>query len=319
MNIFAEKETGEIIKNLYRNNEGILKRINYNDRNYIINDTCNGEVELIFIEDGFTVPEHVNEDNDILTTTDELIEFKSFCSKRKFKIDDNGIAHKVVEHATINDFIKSFKKGSKRAIKNFYDYALTNVWEYFVTLTFREEEIRNNIKMMSYIWKLFTNKLRNKFPNMKAIATYEEFEEGGYHMHAMLSDVDLTLVPARNNKKYLDKEKTNINPKYKKFMYSKFGPQVMNCLDWNFGFNTVVCLKPESNNIQVVNYMSKYMNKCSPAPYGCKRYYKTQNLDARNSVTGYVENNNDLINIIERFNLVYFKTDKAGNKYYRNY
>ena len=317
MERFANKETGEILKNIYKIDESV-KIVSYRRRNYIIKDVDDGKIELIRYKEDFSVPEHTEADNVILTTLEEFQAFEVFTHRKFYKLK-NGVAVPAREGVTIADFKASQLKGSRRAIKSFYDYALTNNWEYFVTLTFADEGYRSSSVLCSIAWSKFIKRLRYNYPDVKAIATFEEFEKGGYHLHALLSDVDLTLKPSRNNKAL--KSDGSANESFGKFIYSSVsGTQLFNCVDWGFGFNTVAILNPDSNNAQVVNYMSKYMNKCCPADYGSKRYYRTQNLTARDSVCGYLEENSgELEYLIERFGLKKVKIDKNGNEYYRNY
>ncbi|MCX4362551.1 MAG: hypothetical protein OSJ74_04070, partial [Clostridia bacterium] len=98
--------------------------------------------------------------------------------------------------------------------------------------------------------------------------------------------------------------------KTKEFIYSKASDaQLFNCSDWKIGYTTVACIDPRSCNEQVVNYMSKYMTKCSPAPPGCKRYFKSNNLDSRQTLVKYTD---DINKVIERLNLKPFKqSDKC--------
>ena len=303
---FADKETGEIVKNIYMTKEGEIKSISYDKCNYIVRETVDGKVELCFFDKPFRVPVV----QDYVTSDEDIVAFESYIARRHFK-NVNGVAVPIDDIGTFKGLRDSYKRGTKRSIKTFYDYALGNDWEYFVTLTFKDEDVRNSTKLMSETWLLFTRGLKRKYPDFKAIATYEEFEKGGYHIHALLSGCDLTLKPARNNKKDSDD--------YGKFMYSEFGPQLMNCTDWTFGFNTVVCLEPRSNQAQIVNYMSKYMTKNSPAAYGNRRFYKTQNLTCRNSIVGTIHRTDTLDNIISKFGLTFVKQDKSGNFYFRNY
>lgn len=304
---YADKKTGEVIEGLYKDNEGQLKYIAYNERNYIVKECGDGKVELCFYQKPFIVPEVTV---DYVTSTEDLFEFEHFCSTRKWK-NVNGTAVRIDETAKFSDLIDSLHRGNKRAIKNFYDYALTNEWEYFVTLTFSDADVMNKYNVMADTWKMFMQKIKRKFPDVKALATYEEFEKGGYHIHAMLSDCNLTLIPARNHKVGSEY--------YGKFMFSEFGPQLFNCKDWNFGFNTVCCITPDSCQAQIVNYMSKYMNKDCPASYGNRRFYKTQNLTARTTIVGKTSFVNPLVDIIDKFGLKFAKKDNSGNLYFRNY
>lgn len=306
MYYYADVKTGEIIKNIYSTKSGDLKKISYDKRNYVIKETVDGKIELCFYDKPFIVP--VVED--YVADDSEIRAFETECSRRHFK-NVNGIAVPIDEEASLSKLVNSSKRNTRRAMKNFYDYALGNDWEYFVTLTFSDADVRNSVKLMGDTWQQFTQKLRRKFTEFRALASFEEFEKGGYHIHSLLSDCDLDLIPSRNHKEG--------SKDYGKFMYSEYGPQLFNSNNWKFGFNTVVCLNPDSNQAQVVNYMAKYMTKASPAGYGNRRFYKTQNLTCRSSVMGTIHNTDTLDNIIKKFGLKYAKEDKSGNLYFRNY
>lgn len=305
--------TNDIYKNVYIKDEQLYSK-DYDLCNCVIKLTENNLIEVIDYNKDFIVPKVQEIDNEIINSNEDLITFDSFVSMRKYKLVDD-VAIPIKADCNINDFMYSQLKSRKRAINNFYDYALTNTWEYFGTFTFESENIRNDKDLLSYSWKIFVQYLRRKSKDVKAIATYEEFKKGGYHIHALISNVDLSLVPARNNKEFINDKS---NPNYKKFLYSKFGQQIFNCSDWKLGFNSIVCLSADSNNQQVVNYLSKYITKACPAPYGCRRFFRTRNLTARKTIVAN-KNYREIEELIDRFELKLCKTDKAGNLYYRNY
>lgn len=121
--------------------------------------------------------------------------------------------------------------------------------------------------------------MRRPFPDFRALGVYERFEDiaTGFHMHTLIGGCKLNLVPA-----------TYKNETEGDFLYTDIGNQIFNCTNWNNGLNTVVCIDPRSHQLQVVNYMSKYMNKESPAPYGCKRYLHTNNLESATQYLYYM-------------------------------
>ncbi len=292
---------GYPVKNLYCNNDGEYKRIKYQDCNYIMK--LNGDkVDLYYYPDKFVTPIHSSE-NEICQDfyVDEEVDR---CFKRNFERNKkmNYAERKKDSEATLKDLQDSIARGSKRAIKNFYDYAMANKWEYFCTFTFSNEKIRNNNDLLYLSYENFRRQLRRKNPDVKSLTVYEEFEKGGYHLHSLIGNVDLNLKPARHDKT-------------KEFIYNSSGVQIFNCIDWNIGWNTIACINPKSANEQVVNYMSKYMTKCSPAPPGCKRYFRSNNLESRQTVVSYAK---DIIKVIDSLCLKSFKkTDKCI--YFSNY
>ena len=323
-----DKETGEFLSNTYYNKTSDeIKTIQYEHFDYVISET-NGKIELMYFPEGYIVPRHIAIDEDMMNNYYTAPELGSLLGSSKFK-SENGIAIPVSDESTIMDLQKTFNRGSARAKKNFYNYALANKWQYFCTYTFNREDVRNDKDLLYQSWSNFIKSMRKKNPDIKAIAVYESFVNGGYHIHALLSNCVLTLRPA-------------ISPHTGDFIYSsKYQNQVFNCLDWLSGFNTVVCINPESNNAQVVNYLGSYMTKESPAPYRCKRYFHTQNLSCRNVYCGKFKKVNetdkfpeDMFEIMEylkntktdftlakaiyKFNLREYKK-KNGIVVYRNY
>ena len=269
----VDVNTGELMKNVYYcNKEDEFRSIQYEQFDYVISES-DGKVELMYFPDGYKVPKHVAIDEDMMNDYYTTPELGSLLGGAKFKNVD-GIAIPITDDSTISDLQNTFNRGSKRAKKNFYNYALANKWQYFCTYTFNDPEVRNDKDLLYHSWSRFIKSMRTKNLDIKAIAVYESFVNGGYHIHALLSDCLLTLRPA-------------VDPKTGNFIYSsKYNNQVFNCLDWQAGFNTVVCINPDSNNVQVVNYLGSYMTKESPAPYRCKRYFHTQNLSCRNTYCG---------------------------------
>ncbi len=74
---------------------------------------------------------------------------------------------------------------------------------------------------------------------------------------------------------------------------------VFNCIDWTYGFSNVVCINPDSEKLQVVNYLGSYLTKNCPAPYRCKRFFHTLNLDCRDTyLFNSCDNNEPLLRMI---------------------
>lgn len=292
---------GEVISNLYCTSDGEYKRIDYDRCNYILK--LNGDdVDLFYYPDTFEIPIHSIE-NEISQDFRVDMEVER-CFKRNFERNKktNFAERKESSKATLKDLQRSIKLGSKRAIKNFYDYALANDWEYFCTFTFEDQRIQHNNDLLYTTYENFRKQLRHFNKDVKALTIYEEFKKGGYHLHSVIGNVDLRLVPARN-------KKTG------KFYYNEFGVQLFNCIDWKIGWNTIACINPDSASDQIANYLSKYMTKCSPAPPGCKRYFKTNNLDSRDTI---VSKTDSIEEIVKTLNLKRFKiTDKCI--YYSNH
>lgn len=297
----VKNRDGEYINNIYCNSNGEYNRVDYDNCNYILK--LNGDnVDLQYYPNTFYVPVHSVE-NEICQDYHVDIEVER-CFKRNFERNKvtNFANRKENSTATLRDLQRSIKLGAKRAIKNFYDYALANDWEYFCTFTFESQRIQHNNDLLYVAYENFRKQLRRSNKDVKALTIYEEFKKGGYHLHSIIGNADLRLVPGRN-------KKTG------KFYYNEFGVQIFNCIDWKIGWNTIACINPESSSDQLANYLSKYMTKCSPAPPGCKRYFKTNNLDSRDTIVSKIDS---IDVIVKSLNLKKIKvTDKCI--YYSNH
>lgn len=163
----------------------------------------------------------------------------------------------------------------KRAKDKFYGYALCNDWQYFCTFTVSINDFTSTDDATKHYWKLFKQKLQYYFKEVKIIAVPERHEKGNLHFHALLGDCDL------------DKLLTiAISPKTGRKLLRN-GRQVYNLPLWNKGFSTVVKIGTGSieHQLKAINYLIGYVTKEGNTGYNQKRYYRTQNLDFKNTDT----------------------------------
>ncbi len=278
MNNLFSKMDGLKISGVYEK-DGIIYSKDYEYYDTVINVSNDG-LEVLKYSKPFKVAKSYAMDDDFVSDCRTNYVFSEALTAQKWKLED-GVVVPASSQTRIADLIHSRKVSGRRAIGRFYDYALgDNRWQYFCTWTFADNKVRNDKDLLYDTYNKFIKVLRKDNPDMKALATYEEFEKGGYHMHALLGDCILRLQPA-------------INPKTGDFIYSEFDNQIFNCIDWQYGFSTVVCIMPTAEKQQIVNYLSKYLTKKCPAPYRCKHFFHTQNLDCRDSYMLNTKNDND--------------------------
>lgn len=292
-----DKETGEFITGIkYDSNADNFRKIECQKMNTIFNFCENGNIEIVYHKRPFDVPKHVVMDEDIILDSFTCEDLKFVTNQKRFHIselygnleDENtnnrnfkniaGCASAVRPDVTVQDLLKTIYRGGKRAKQNFYNYALSNEWEYFCTYTFEDLQARTDLSVLQDTWHSFTKSIKRKFPDLKIIAVPEKFKKGGYHLHSLMANLDLNLIPKRNNET-------------KQFLFTDYGHPRMQATDWKNGWNEVVMINPDSSQLQVVNYLTKYFTKSFDMPYGSKRYYITSNLNCR---TKYIENYNEL-------------------------
>lgn len=284
MNYLYDKETGEKISGVYEKDGTIYKR-DYVFYDSILNVGPNG-IEVLKFKQPFRVPKPYALDPTMCSNYYTDYAFAESTATQRWKVIDGDVVP-VDSSVKITDLIKSRAKSAKESKTKFYNYALgDNDWQYFCTWTFADKRVRADKDLLYDTYNTFIKIIRKRNPGVKALAVYEEFEKGGYHMHALLSNCVLRLTPS-------------INAHNGKFVYSKLGHQVFNCIDWTYGFSDVVCINPDSEKLQVVNYLGSYLTKNCPAPYRCKRFFHTLNLDCRDTyLFNSCDNNEPLLRMI---------------------
>lgn len=275
MNYIFDKDTGEKLSGIYEK-DGVIYSRDYVFYDSILNVGKNG-LEVLKFKEPFKVPKPYALDPEMCSNYFTDCVFSEAMTTQKWKLVE-GVVVPVDSSVRITDLIKSRAKSARESKTKFYNYALgDNDWQYFCTWTFSDERIRADKNLLYETYNRFIKTIRQNNPDVKALAVYEEFDKGGYHMHALLGNCRLCLMPG-------------INPHDGKFVYSKLGHQVFNCIDWTSGFSNVVCINPDSEKLQVVNYLGSYLTKNCPAPYRCKRFFHTLNLDCRDT---YMFNSSD--------------------------
>ncbi len=178
----------------------------------------------------------------------------------------NGICTPKTEEYTVSDFHRCLKNSSNRAYDNFFGYALSNDWEWFVTLTFDPKKTdRYSEKDTSKRITKFMNKTKENCPNLKYLLIPEPHENGAIHYHGFISNCTHTLTIAQNAK--------TGEP-----LQTKLGDPIFNLPSWKWGYSTIAVLPTDTNRRKVVNYCSKYMNKQCNTKYRQKKFRRSLNL-----------------------------------------
>lgn len=180
-----------------------------------------------------------------------------------------------VDGFEIADIQASIKNSSKRSKDTMYGYVLANDWQYWVTLTFSSDKVnRYDDNAVKDLWSEFQRACKRSNPDCKILAIPERHKDGALHFHALMSDINLTLVPAvgKDGKAIID----------------YFGNIIFNVKDWDFGFSTCAVIPKDNNNLRVANYLVKYITKDGNIDYNAKRYYHTHNLNFKNKTIAYL-------------------------------
>ena len=171
----------------------------------------------------------------------------------------------------VNDFDEHFAHSRevsyKRTLQSVYDYAKSNVWDYFVTFTFSPKKVNR------YDYDECTKKLSQWIKNLKKLSptlSYlivpERHKDGAYHFHGLfagLSDRELVWTG-----KYVIKRSGGKFVRTKDKIY-RFG-------HYKLGWMTATKVKDMD---RVTSYITKYITKdMMGALFGRKRYWASRNL-----------------------------------------
>jgi len=131
---------------------------------------------------------------------------------------------------------------ANRAKNKVYRIARSNVWDWFITLTFdRKKTDASDYDIIVYRLKVFLNHLQQrKCPNMKYLIVPELHSDGEhYHFHGFLANVD------------------NLRFKFWK-ADAKKGLPIYNILDWGLGYTTATRIV---DSARASSYITKYISK----------------------------------------------------------
>lgn len=255
--------------------EQILKKLSpgpsFKSCNAVINEFSDF-TDVIYYEKTFTIREGENAIY-VDASTGEVV--KKVIDRSPLLKEENGVLVPNRDDLKISQILASGKKSCNRAKDNFYGYAFSNFWKYFLTFTIDSKYDKDDDKLVKNLYSKFVNKFTKRFKGVKVLCKPERTEKNQLHFHCLVGNCDLTKFLVRA-----------FNPHTLEPITSKCGHPVFNLDLWNFGFSQVAIIPKEDNQIQVVNYMTKYLTKDNNIGRFQKRFYHTRNLNFKNkSVT----------------------------------
>ena len=252
----------------------------YERVNCVSNTTPNGDSEIIYYKNSFLVLREQCNQNPDSVKRDRLFDIKNKITLGGKTVDNVLVSKDSKKTVTFQKFQESMFRSAKRAKDNFYNYGLSNEWDYFVTLTFSSDMVdRNDDEAVKNLWSNWLYSVKKENPDIKVLLVPEMHKKGSLHFHGFMADCPkLVLSQAYypETYKFVDKRGTPI--------LTRLGDPVFNLVSWKYGFTTVAILPKEHNSRRVVNYCVKYMSKSGDVGYNKKRFYRTRNLKCREKV-----------------------------------
>lgn len=249
---------------------------------------------------------------------------------RNWKMDEEHDLFPLKKRS-VKSLERSMESSSKRALDMCKGYLENNPWRYFITLTFSSKFVdRFNKDDVKYEWKLFRQSLQRFDKNVKIFCCPERHESGALHLHALVyTENDLPIVVSKIMKETFNKDGTANMPesKLKYFLFpivengewkrTRTGDLFYALSFFNKGRNFTSILDLNNQQSAVKNYLGKYITKAMDIGYGSKRYFVTRNLESKDKVCLYLDDE-ELEGYIEEYGLKPYKlTDNVS--IYRNF
>lgn len=159
----------------------------------------------------------------------------------------------------------------RRTKQMIYDYAISNEWDWFVTMSFdgakvdRYEYAAVSTKMSQWL----ENQRKNNAPGLKYMMVPEQHEDGAWHFHGLLSNCG------------------KMRFKDLGFVDKKSGRQMYRIPSFRSGITNATKI---GSSDKAVNYITKYVTKESDGLLrGKKRYWNSRNLELPEVEYGYID------------------------------
>lgn len=167
--------------------------------------------------------------------------------------------HRLSDEAISAKKERSERESVRRARKAVEAIGRCNKWDYFLTLTFADDEPGHDYQTASLLFMKWTHALKARYPQAEWLLVMEQGSQGHrWHAHALLRGCELRLVDSGHKVKKTKQTIYNIP------------------LEWPHGFATVTHVRSTG---AAGLYMSKYIGKALGAvPAGHKRYWASKSL-----------------------------------------
>lgn len=180
-----------------------------------------------------------------------------------------------------------------RTKKHIYDYARSNDFRYFVTLTFDPAKVDSFSCDDSYRhMSTWLNNMRKRFPDLRYLGVPELHKSGRFHFHFLMSsDIESVLLDSGKKDK---------------------GHVIYNVGSYRLGWSTAIEIYDKS---KVPSYMVKYITKdLKERSPGRRRYWNSHNLVLPKNFATYLDLE-QFSSILEKLDITYSSHRESDASY----
>lgn len=203
----------------------------------------------------------------------------NYSDKIDFGIKTKSSKVKTEEQKEVtHDPDRSLSSSINRTVNTIYDYARSNVWSYFLTLTIDPNKIDNSLdnydNFTKSIRKYFNNLKTNYAPDLKYLIVPELHKDGKkLHFHALLSDVGKI--------KFEFSGKVSVGKYVYPIERCSWGRKIYNMPLWKLGWSTATKVE---DSAKCAGYICKYITKdLCVSTKGKRRFWASLNLEKSNT------------------------------------
>lgn len=190
----------------------------------------------------------------------------------------------------VKDEERSNVVSRNRTIQKVYEVTRSNMWEWFITLTFNPEKVNSfEYTEVSQVLSKWLNNLKSRYaPDLKYIIVPELHKSGRYHFHGLIADTGNMIFEDSGHKTF-------------------GGETIYNLGNYKLGFTTATKINDVS---RASSYITKYITKdlCATTA-NKKRYWCSRNLNEVD-ITDYCMTREEIETMLDSLsdNIQYAKT-----------
>ena len=190
----------------------------------------------------------------------------------------------------VKDEERSNVVSRNRTIQKVYEVTRSNMWEWFITLTFNPEKVNSfDYAEVSKILSKWLNHLKERYaPDLKYSIVPELHKSGRYHFHGLIADTGNMIFEDSGHKTF-------------------GGETIYNLGNYKLGFTTATKINDVS---RASSYITKYITKdlCATTA-NKKRYWCSRNLNEVD-ITDYCMTREEIETMLDSLsdNIQYAKT-----------
>lgn len=178
--------------------------------------------------------------------------------------------------------ILNAQRSRSRAHRALFDVLRSNTWQWFITLTFGDDDRLSDEEVRAK-FERWRKMVKRKFPQMYYVGVPEYHKKGGLHLHLVVGGVSAADLRLKHSGRVLHKGQAW---KKKDFVRAGFvedtltgeGAVIYNVSSWDgYGWSTATEIR---NNEAVQRYVSKYITKANIDPrfYNKKHFFCSKNV-----------------------------------------